>query len=527
MESQGPRTAGLTSRPSKWALIVAAATVVGFALRVTLVDQSLLGDELASYWVVTRHSGLGGVLDVVHSDAEITPPLYFLLAKLTTQIDATPAMMRLPSLLAGTASIPLTYLVGRRTVGAVAGAVAALLVAASPFMVYYSTEARGYGLMMFLLLLSTAALLRALDSGAIGWWVLYAGASCAAMYTHYTAAFVLAAQALWALWANPEARRAVIFANLGAALAFLPWLSGTVADFNSPTTPILSALQPFTPDAIRSSLEHFSIGFPYALVPLHDIPGTAALVLLSAGIVLGIAGLWTAHRGAGPPRLGGRDTRRLVLLVAMVVGVLGGEALFSLLSTNLFGTRNLAAAWTPCALLLAALLCSGRRPLAIVASALVVAGLGWGSVKMLGTNYQRPDFASAAGVIVEESEPPAPVVVARSPSPGPLSPIDAELPRHYPIFRLGLSSKPPGDPFAAAKPPPAPQAVAAEAARRAGGGKIFMITPYAGPGAYDPNVTKAIAALPPRYRLVEKRVYDGLIPMALLVYEGGNDRAAG
>ncbi len=61
------------------------------------------------------------MLRTVHSDAEITPPLYFLLAKLATYIAVTPEMLRLPSLLAGTASIPLTYLLGARTLGRRAG----------------------------------------------------------------------------------------------------------------------------------------------------------------------------------------------------------------------------------------------------------------------------------------------------------------------------------------------------------------------------------------------------------------------
>ena len=136
--SYGSKLALTRNYPSTAALLVAVATAIGFALRVALVDQSLSSDELSSYWVVTRHTGLSGVWDVVHSDAEITPPLYFLLAKLTTQIGATPAMMRLPSLLAGTASIPLTYLVGKRTLGRQVGVAAATLAAVSPFMINYS-----------------------------------------------------------------------------------------------------------------------------------------------------------------------------------------------------------------------------------------------------------------------------------------------------------------------------------------------------------------------------------------------------
>jgi 4-amino-4-deoxy-L-arabinose transferase-like glycosyltransferase len=528
-------------RPSTAALLVAVATAFGFALRVALVDQSLSSDELSSYWLVARHTGLSGVWDVVHTDAEITPPLYYSLAKLTTQIDATPAMMRLPSLLAGTASIPLTYLVGERTVGRQAGVAAATLAAVSPFMINLSAEARAYGLAVFLVLLSTVALLRALDGGGVGWWVLYGAASCAAMYSQYTAAFALAAQALWALWANPGARRPVIYANLGAAIAWLPWIPGVVEDFGSPTRGILNPLFPFTADHTRYTLEHLWIGSPYGLFPLDQIPGTPALILLGAGVAIGVAGLLESRRGVerSPPRE--RRPRRLALVAAIAAGVLGGEALFSLLSTNLFGIANLAVAWPACALLLAALLCAGRRPLAIAATVLAAAGLAWGGVRMLETQYQRPDFGSAASYILDHSHPPGAVVVAHSPNPGPLSPIDAEIRSGYRIFRLGFPRRPPGDPFAPSKPLPSPAQVAAGAVAASGAGPIYFITPYIDPdlvselrklgieaGPYDGTVSEVIAALPPGYRLLHREVYDGQIQMALVVYgKEGDDRAAG
>jgi hypothetical protein len=531
----------IPNRISTAALLAAVATAVGFALRVALVDQSLSSDELSSYWDVTWHTGFGGVLDVVHSDAEITPPLYFLLAKLTTQIDATPAMIRLPSLLAGTATIPLTYLVGKRTIGPQAGVAAATLAAVSPFMINLSAEARSYGLVVFLVLLSTAALLRALDGGGLGWWVLYGAASCAAMYSQYTAAFALAAQALWALWANPGARRPVIYANLGAAIAFLPWISAVVADFNSPTRGILSSLFPFTLDHTRYTLEHFLIGSPYGFFPLDEIPGTAALVLLGAGVAIGVAGLLESRRGVERSLPGERRPRRLSLVAAIAGGVLGGEALFSLVSTDLLGIANLAVAWPACALLFAALLCAGRRSLAIAATALAVVGVGWGSVKMLDARYQRPDFGSAASYILDHSDPPGAVVVAHSQNPGPLSPIDAEIRSGYRIFRLGFSTRAPGDPFAPAEPLPSPAQVAAEAVATSGPKPIYFITPYidrhlvsrlrklgieAGP--YDGTVSEVIAALPPGYRLLHREVYDGQIQMALVVYgKKGDDRAPG
>src|SRR6188472_4253463 len=96
--------------------LVAGLTAVGFAIRVANVLLSLFGDELSTYWIVHGHS-LGDVLSSVRSNDEITPPLYFVLGWLSLHLGSGPAWIRLPSLLAGTVTIPLIYLLGLRTVG--------------------------------------------------------------------------------------------------------------------------------------------------------------------------------------------------------------------------------------------------------------------------------------------------------------------------------------------------------------------------------------------------------------------------
>ena len=176
-------------------LLVVALTVVGAVVRLLVLHDSLFADELSTYWVVSGRS-FGGVISTVHTDAEITPPLFFALSWLTTRIEFTAEMLRLPSYVAGVATIPLVYLIGARTVGRWAATVGTAHPAA-PFMIYYSTEARGYALMIGLAVLSTLAMLIAIDGGKARWWVLYAASSCGAMYSHYTAVFFLAAQFAW------------------------------------------------------------------------------------------------------------------------------------------------------------------------------------------------------------------------------------------------------------------------------------------------------------------------------------------
>src|SRR5215207_5719297 len=174
-------------------LIVAALTAVGVALRLAVAQQSLFADELSTRFVVAGR-GLADVVSVVHTDAEITPPLYFVATWLTTRLGLTPELLRAPSLLAGAVAIPLVYLLGVRTVGRRAALVGAALTTFSPFMVFFSAQARGYELMIALVLGSTLCMLVAVERGGARWWAAYAACACGAVYTHYTSTFALAAQ---------------------------------------------------------------------------------------------------------------------------------------------------------------------------------------------------------------------------------------------------------------------------------------------------------------------------------------------
>src|SRR6267154_3413805 len=127
-------------------LVVAALTVGGAVLRVIVARQSVFADELSTYWISATH-GLGGVLSLLYSTgrihhAEITPPLSFLASWLTTRLGKSPELLRLPALIAGTATIPLIYLLGLRTLPRRAALLSTALTALSPFMIYYSAEAR-------------------------------------------------------------------------------------------------------------------------------------------------------------------------------------------------------------------------------------------------------------------------------------------------------------------------------------------------------------------------------------------------
>jgi len=156
------------ARPAASALLLGGLVLLALGLRLPSFSGALWGDELATNYVVNGF-GVGDLGWILTHGKEATPPLFFVLTWLTRWFDDTEGL-RLVSLLAGLAAIPLTYLVGLDTVGRQAATVGATLVALSPFQIFYATEARAYELLMLLCLLATFALLRALRSGRTGWY---------------------------------------------------------------------------------------------------------------------------------------------------------------------------------------------------------------------------------------------------------------------------------------------------------------------------------------------------------------------
>jgi hypothetical protein len=489
------------------ALLVVALTAVGVAIRVSVAGEPIFGDELSTYWIVSKN-GLGGVVSTVHTDAEITPPLFFVAAWLATRIELTPELARAPSLLAGAATIPVVYLLGLRTVGRPAALVAAALTALSPFLIYYSAEARGYALMVLLVALSTLAMLLAVDTRRARWWVVYAACSCAAVYTHYTSVFALAGQFLWLSWAHPEGRRPALLANAGAALAFLPWLSGVRADFGSPTTEILSELNPLSWQYLWDSFSHAAVGYPYRHTGLDELPGTAALMMFALALILAVGGVAVRAVRGGPTRWLPARSRGLALVVVIALSVPVGELIVSAVGTNLLGGRNLIAGLPAFALSLAALLIAAGPRLRFVTVVLAVACFAIGAAKMLDERNGRPNYRAAADFIDSHARPGDVVIDAAVISPGPYSSLDLSLRRTHSVIRAGVPEQR-ERPFGLFDKPVSRARAAERAIAAADGGRLFVLS---GPRPLPPRLFE------PRYRLVEARTYPGTANLRLQVW---------
>jgi uncharacterized membrane protein len=175
-------------------LVLVAIVALGIGLRFWgLGSQSFWYDE----WLTTRATA-GSLADALRhtTHREVMPPTYFVVMWFWAKIFGDGEFaLRSFSALAGIATIPVAYFIPRELGCRRATArAAALLVAVSPMLVYYSQEARPYTLLSLVGAVSVLMFARAYRRGCsrdyIGW-----GLACAAaLAVHYFAAFLVVAE---------------------------------------------------------------------------------------------------------------------------------------------------------------------------------------------------------------------------------------------------------------------------------------------------------------------------------------------
>lgn len=341
------------------------------------------------------------MLQQIRSGVEVSPPLYFVLAWLTSNLGNSPELLRLPSLVIGVGLVPLTFYFGSLTFSRTVGLLGAAFIALSPFEIFYSTEARPYATLAFLSVLSLVFLVRACESGRDWsmWWLATACASALAMYTHYTGVFVLAAGFAWAAVSCRGRITQVAFsAALGVAL-YLPWF------LQVSTKGQLAVYGPFQPlDDLRTDVLRTIVGSPF--VPIEAVPGTAAVAAL---LLLAAAGTFCYARGRVGSDAKAPGTVTLVLVTALATPV-GMMALSALTEFNLFSPRNLSASVPSVYIGMAALVLAIKLGTRWLVPTIAIAIFSVGTVKALSGANMRPDFEALASLVDRSWEPGSQVV---------------------------------------------------------------------------------------------------------------------
>lgn len=360
--------------------IVAIAAVLRLA---TLTSQSFWIDEATTVHEVGL--SFGGMLHAIaHNEA--TPPLYFALGWVWSRVFGAGELgIRSLSAVLGVGTVFLCYLCGRELASRAAGCVAAAFAAVSPFMVWYSQEARSYMLLAFLSALSIWCWALAVRTGRRGAVAAWSAAASLALATHFFAALLVVPEALWLL--HRRRTRTVAVAVLGVALVELALLPLAITDASHPLDEWISGLP------LSNRIEQ--IPFEFGLSQLYRgghlgvaLPVTAALAALVGGLLWRARATPAVMRGAGAAGA----LAAIVILVPVAAALAGVDYLFA---------RNLAPGWIPLAVVIA-IACTaapGRwdRALGGVLVAVLVIAMLWGEAVIAGDSvYQRPDWRGVA-----------------------------------------------------------------------------------------------------------------------------------
>jgi 4-amino-4-deoxy-L-arabinose transferase-like glycosyltransferase len=406
----------MPSRRWTW-LVLLAITAAGAALRLPFLgNQSLWYDEWLTLGVVD-HGSLGDVWDGVRL-TEANPPLFYVVTWLWSQVagDVGDVTLRTPAAIAGVLCVPASYLAVRPLGGrAVALAVAALC-AASPVLVSYSLTARAYPFAVLFACLSLWAMGEALEGRSGRRLAVWAAFAVLCLWTHYFAAFLIAAEAGVLLWRLPGLRTRVLAAGAAAGAAFLPLLP-LLADQNDERASHIGELE--LGNRVEQSVRQFVAGPNPPSKLLEGI----GLALAGAGLLAGGALAARAWRESRPE--GG----------VAILGIAGAGTVAVPLALAVTGIddhyfmRNLLVAWAGLAAI-AALGLLGAKGIPLVASLVVGAAIvlgvqgdwryqnaDWrGAVRALG-----PDAASVPIVVLPGFDAPVANIYTRRPiSDGPV-----------------------------------------------------------------------------------------------------------
>ena len=126
---------------------------LGFILRLIQINQSLWLDEATSA-IVARDLSWNEIWNSFLIK-DFHPPLYYFALKIWSLIFGTSEIvLRMLSVIFGTLTIWIIYLIGKKIKSKLTGTVAALFLATAPLHVYYSQEARMYAMTSFFVAIS-------------------------------------------------------------------------------------------------------------------------------------------------------------------------------------------------------------------------------------------------------------------------------------------------------------------------------------------------------------------------------------
>jgi hypothetical protein len=409
----------------------AAIMVVAAVLRLLQLNaQSLSMDEVKDLEIA--RSGW----TAMQTSEDRFPPLYHLM--LGAWLKAVPwdETGRGLSVLCGVLTVAAVGALARTVAGPAAGLWAAAIAAVAPFAVWYSLEARAYGLYLLLATVALWQFTAAMKLGRRDSWTWFAAASITGAYTHYYFGLIVAIAGLLYVASVPRGNqlRRGLAAFAAIAIAGAPVLWFLQQDLDQPWGYAQSSK--FSLGSLAYT--YFSYLSGYTLGPslreLHTLsPREAALTaapwiaLLAAIVVVASAQAWVVADPSERTRLAagfaafGLAPPAIIGVVSRVAGV---------------GYNIRHAVWAAVLLVvvLAIGLARGRpRRLSVLTAGLLMGAFAVTHFNRLFASAHRTEDARAVAEYVTHAGPRSPVFVLSGYMAKPLA---VYLPRDWPVHAL-------------------------------------------------------------------------------------------
>lgn len=201
--------------------------MAAFALRLAYANACYLNPDEALHFDTARPNNW---VDTFKASLTLAhPPLFILVLHAFLYLGRTELILRLPSLIAGTAALWLAFAWIRRVFGEIAAIAGLGFLALAPAAMSASTEVRQYGLLLFFVCAALYATERMFAELSVGWAVLQGVCLLGALLSNYTSVVVLFSLGLYVLLRSllDGLPRRVLFTAGGFQLvlaALLGWL---------------------------------------------------------------------------------------------------------------------------------------------------------------------------------------------------------------------------------------------------------------------------------------------------------------
>jgi uncharacterized membrane protein len=177
--------------------VAAAITVAAFLVRAYAASRNYLNPDEATHYVIATQPSLWLTYKASLTNAH--PPLIYLIVYGWRFLGRSELMLRMPSVLAGTAACRFGFKWMRVVAGEAVALVTILFLAFSSATVMLSSELRAYALLLACVTAALYFLARAFERTSPGDMFWFSVCLCLAIVSHYSAVFFAVAAGLYAL----------------------------------------------------------------------------------------------------------------------------------------------------------------------------------------------------------------------------------------------------------------------------------------------------------------------------------------